>query len=73
MHDPKLKRIFEIAQADFKIIQGGASEAPPLSTFIHITKHLNGATGTLYINIIDFSLPLSLFKKLPKWHFFTHA
>ena len=54
MHDPKLKRIFEIAQAEFKIIQGGASEAPPLSTFIHVTKHLNGATGTLYINIIDF-------------------
>ena len=36
LYDPKIKRTFEIGQADFEII-----------LFIHINKHLDGARGTL--------------------------
>ena len=60
LYDPKIKRIFEIARADFEII-----------LFIHFyplkNKHLEGARGTLGINfIIDYSLTLQMKSFGPK-------
>jgi hypothetical protein len=36
LYDPKIKRIFEIARADFEII-----------LFIHLNKHMDGARDNL--------------------------
>ena len=47
-----MKIIFEIAQADFEITY--------LFAFIHLNKAMDEARGTLWINIIGYSLPLQM-------------